>query len=112
MSTETDTAVRIPLGRLADCGNDEFRTLVLAGKRILLFRDRGGDLVAVEDLCRKRGMPLTRKEEDIKDTHHPACGCAVVQHLSEWAQARQCRCATRHPVVMEAGQCHLLLRGG
>ena len=104
-----ETTVRIPLGRLAEFRAGDYRTLVLAGRRILLFRDRDGELVAVEDHCRKRNVPLTRREETLNDTHHPVCGCALVQNQSEWAQARQCRCANRHPVVSEASQWYLLL---
>jgi len=103
------TTVRIPLGRLADIDQHEYRTLVLGGRRILLFHDRNDQLVAVEDLCRKRNAPLTRKEDNLHDTHHPTCGCALVQHLSDWAQARQCRCSNRHPIVCEEDGVHLLL---
>lgn len=104
-----ETLVRIPLGQLADFEPDDYRTLVLAGRRILLFHDRNNQLVAVEDLCRKRNEPLTRKEDNLSDSHHPTCGCALVQHLSDWAQARQCRCSNRHRVVREDGAAHLLL---
>ncbi len=102
---------RIPLGQLAAIDVDEYRTLILGGRRILLFRDRDGNLVAVDDHCRKRGVPLTRREDGLRDSHHPICGCAVVQDQSEWAQARQCRCSNRHAVVTGPDGVHLLLPG-